>query len=157
MKTRIDINNVVGATGSSAMKSRLPRPRRNRREPMTRMAAKTARVARTLGLACALGAVACGGGGGGDDDDDDGTRPDAGADAGVQPAVLLAERVFSPEERLYYLSVLPDVPTAAVDRSAALELGSADIEVYGGRVYIRDRNANTMTRYRVSSELTLEE
>jgi hypothetical protein len=153
LKTRIDINNA------------------RRRAPMSiRLnTGRCRRLAVAAGLACALAlATGCGddkgGGDDGDDDtgqddgQDDGTDDDgAGDDGGEQPAVLVAERVFTPEGRSYYLSVLPDVPGEPVDRAQALELTSADIEVFNGLVYIRDRDANTMTRYRVSDDLALVE
>ena len=125
----------------------------------TRLARKPARLA-ALAAACALSLAGCGDNdGGGGDGDDDGTTDDGddGPDAGEQPAVLVAERVFTPEGRNYYVSVLPDVPGGTIDRAQALELSSADIEVFNDSVYIRDRDANTMTRYRVSADLELVE
>ena len=104
-----------------------------------------------------VAAAACGG-------DDGGTppAPDAGGggDGGgvgsnAPPAVLVAERVFTPDARLYYVSVLPDVLNAAIDRTKALELTSADIEIFNGKVFIRDRDKNTMTRYTVSADRKL--
>lgn len=112
---------------------------------------------RTLTVALMIGAAVTGCG----DDGSHNATPDApsgGSDSGsAPPAVLVAERVFSPNARSYFVSVLPDVPTAAIDRTKAIELTSADIEVFDGKVFIRDRVANTMTRYAVSSELELVE
>ncbi len=124
-----------------------------------------------LAVACALALAAtpgCGddAGGGGDTGQDDGDTgqddgdtgdDDGDDDGGEQPAVLVAERVFTPEGRSYYVSVLPEVPGATIDRAQALELSSADIEVFNDFVYIRDRDANTMTRYSVSDDLALVE
>lgn len=97
-------------------------------------------------------AAACG-----DDGNSSNPAPDAPTDASepTNSAVLVAERVFTPDARLYYVSVLPDVPTAAIDRTKALELTSADIEIYNKKVFIRDRDAATMTRYSVAADLTL--
>jgi hypothetical protein len=79
-------------------------------------------------------------------------NPDPDASTGGQ-AVLFVERVFSPQGlRSYFVSVLPDVPAEAIDRSKAMELTSADVEVYNDRVYIRDRDANKITRYRVGAD-----
>lgn len=101
-----------------------------------------------------LGVAACGG------DDGGGTTPPPAPDGGTPaagPAVLAAERVFAPDNtRSYFVSVLASAPTTtALDRTKALELTSADIEVFGGKVYIRDRVQNTMTRYSVSADLKL--
>jgi len=110
-------------------------------------------IARPLVLAAlVLAAAAC--------SDSDKAAADAPAGDGSQanvgpPAVLLAERVFTPSGRQYVLSVLPAVPSAAVDRTSSLVLDSADVELFGGRVFVRDRVANTMTRYEVSSDLRL--
>ena len=91
-----------------------------------------------------------------------GPTPDAGpgADAttpeATSPSILYVERVFTPtNDRFYYLSALPDVPTAPVDRTQAVEAHSADPEVFGNRVYVRDRDQNTMTRYRVTDDRAL--
>jgi hypothetical protein len=81
-------------------------------------------------------------------------NPDASVD--TTPAVLVAERVFtSPTTRQYILSVLADVPSGMVDRSGALVLDSADVELFGGKIYVRSRTANTMTRYTVTRGLEL--
>ncbi len=102
----------------------------------------------------AFGLAACG---------DDGNQigvdapPAIDAPPPTSPAVLVAERVFGTSGRTYFLSVHPDVPTGPIDRSKARELSSADIEIYNGAVYVRDRDANTMTRFRVSEDLKLVE
>jgi hypothetical protein len=115
---------------------------------------KTLLAVLVLGLS--LGVTGCS-----DDGKDPPVTPDGPpSDGGNEgpPAVLVAERVFGPQgQRLYYVSVHSDVPTAAVDRTKAIELTSADIEVFEGRVFIRDRNANTITRYKVTSDLKLEQ
>jgi len=110
---------------------------------------QTARRLVALGaVVLALGAAAC--------SSDDTSSSDTGELKG--PAVLLVERVFQPDNsRLYYVSVLPDVPTAAVDRRQAVEFPSADVELYNNRVFIRDRDANTITRYRISAARKLVE
>jgi hypothetical protein len=109
------------------------------------MAGHRAHAGAVCALASILGVAACA---------SDNIAPDAAPEPG--PALLLAERVFTPQgSRFYYVSVLPDVPTAAVDRSKALELTSADIELYGDAIYIRDRDANTIARYRVAADLAL--
>jgi hypothetical protein len=101
----------------------------------------------TLGLA--LGLAACGGGG-------DRPSPDAGDAEPTTPAVLYAERIFTPTgERFYYLAALPGVPTSPVDRTRELELSSGDPEVYNHRVFVRDRSKNTITRYKVNADLSL--
>lgn len=104
-------------------------------------------------IAQAGGVAACG-------DSANTPTPDAPPDSPIDappdpPAVLLAERVFTPAGRQYVLSVLPDVPSAGVDRSQALVLDSADVEQFNGKVYIRDRVANTMTRYKVTADRKL--
>ncbi|MGC4118264.1 MAG: hypothetical protein QM765_27675 [Myxococcales bacterium] len=85
--------------------------------------------------------------------------PDAGqpADAGATPAIVVAERVFTPDSRLYYLSVVSEVPTGKLDRSKAREFTSADLEVFDGAIFLRDRQANTMTRFSVGNDLSLVE
>lgn len=84
--------------------------------------------------------------------------PDAGP-TGTEPttpAVLYAERIFTPQnERFYYLAALPGVPTSPVDRTKELEFSSADPEVYNHRIYVRDRDKNTITRYKVNADLSL--
>jgi hypothetical protein len=75
--------------------------------------------------------------------------------APTTPAVLLAERVDSPDTRTIYVHLLPSVPTAPADRTRAYEFGSVYIFVYEGKVYIRDREAGTVTRYQVTDELEL--
>ena len=81
--------------------------------------------------------------------------PDAG-NAG-SPAYLVAERVFAPEGRSYYVSLVDAVPQGQLDRSLAYEFPSADVEIYERAVFIRDRVANTITRYAVTGDLKLEE
>lgn len=72
------------------------------------------------------------------------------------PAVLAVERTFGPEGRTYFLSVLPDAPTANLDHGNATEIsGSADVEVYEGAIYVRTREDSVITRYRVSNDLKL--
>jgi hypothetical protein len=87
---------------------------------------------------------------------------DAAADgsqtaAPSEPAIVLAERVFSPEGRMYYVSVLSEMPSGPVDRSQAREFMSADIELYAGKLYVRDRFSNTLTRFSVSEDRKLVE
>jgi hypothetical protein len=121
---------------------------------MTRSGSKTC-----VALALALGAAACGGGDhkAGPDAASPGSDGSAPIDAAAPgPAVLAVERVFTPTSRSYFLSVLPDVPTGTIDRSHALELVSADVEFYGGKIFIRDRVANTMTRYIVTADGALQ-
>ncbi|HVV86073.1 MAG TPA: hypothetical protein VHE35_23600 [Kofleriaceae bacterium] len=88
--------------------------------------------------------------------DNGGTTPPT-PDAGPQQqgAIVLAERVFQPMGRSYYVSVVSEMPTAPLDRTKALELTSADIEVFNGNVYIRDRNTNIISRYTVGDDLSL--
>lgn len=101
---------------------------------------------------CALAVLACAAAACGDGND---PNPPGDATPGT-PAVLLVERVFTPSGRQYVMSVLPDVPTAGVDRSTATVLDSADIELFEGKAYVRDRVANTMTRYEVTADSKLE-
>lgn len=99
-------------------------------------------------LVVALGLAACGGG--------DKPSPDAGDPEPTTPAVLYAERIFTPtNERFYYLAALPGVPSAPVDRTRELELSSADPEVYNKRIFVRDRSKNTITRYKASADRSL--
>ncbi|HTV22163.1 MAG TPA: hypothetical protein VMG12_25915 [Polyangiaceae bacterium] len=70
-------------------------------------------------------------------------------------AIVLIERVFSPEGRLYYASVVSEMPTGPLDRSQAREFTSADVELFDGKLFVRDRESNTMTRFSVSSERQL--
>jgi hypothetical protein len=72
------------------------------------------------------------------------------------PAVLFAERVQGPDKRTIYVHILPEVPTAAADRTKAYEFPNVDITVFEEKLYIRDRDANTMTRYRVTEDRKLE-
>ena len=114
----------------------------------------------TLGALAALGCALAACGSDAKTQPDAPTTPDAAPDPVIdaapdQPAVVLVERVFSPEGRRYAISVLPDVPTAAVDRTAALVLTSADPELFGGKLYVRDRDANTMTRYKIAADRKL--
>ncbi len=71
-------------------------------------------------------------------------------DAGSGP-IILAQRIFTPDGRLYYVSVLSQMPTAPIDLATATEFTSADVEIFMGKVFIRDRVANTMTRYSVGA------
>jgi len=98
----------------------------------------------------ALGAAACG-----DGSNNTGVDAPPPVDAAPGPAVLVAERVFGTTGRSYFVSVHAAVPTGPIDRSKAREFSSADIEIYNGAVYIRDRDANTMTRFHVSDDLQL--
>lgn len=108
-----------------------------------------------LMLGLSLGATGC--------SDDGNDPPPPPPDGGMEEeptnsAVLVAERVFTPQgQRFYYVGVHANVPTAAIDRSKSIEMTSADIEVYKNRIYIRDRDANTITRYRVTEALALEQ
>jgi hypothetical protein len=129
MKTKIDINSLEKETAMSSIESIVSNGW---------LARRVGALGAAAAVALALGAAAC----------NDTSDPDNSEG----PAVLLTERVFTPQgERFYYVSVLPDVPTAAVDRSQALELTSADVEIYNNRVFIRDRDANTITRYQVTA------
>lgn len=102
-------------------------------------------------LILALGLPACGG-----SDHKTPPTPDAGMTEPTNSAVLYAERIFSPDgSRLYYLTALPGVPTAPVDRTKEVEFSSADPEVYNHRIFVRDRNMNTITRYKVNADLSL--
>jgi hypothetical protein len=153
LKTKIDINNLKETTMSS-IETDSPAMRRHGSGGDGGVGVG-ARSGLGLALFAALGlsAAACGG--------ENKAVPDAGADVDAggdgPPAVLVAERVFTPDARFYYVSVLPDVPNAAIDRSKAIELTSADIEIYQQKVYIRDRFANTMTRYTVTADLKLQQ
>lgn len=84
----------------------------------------------------------------------DAAAPDGGSANG---AIVIVERVFGPSGRSYYVSLRREVPTAPLDRSMAREFSSADVEVFGGSIYIRSRTSNTMTRYSVSDTLELVE
>lgn len=101
-----------------------------------------------LTLVALGGAAACG-------DDHRDVVADAGQPEGTAPTVVVTERVFTATDRFYYLSALPTVPTAAIDRTKALEFHSADPEVFGNRIYVRDRENNTMTRYRVTDDFQI--
>lgn len=119
----------------------------NRRERRQRSRLANPFAACLLAL---VGFAACG--------DPSGSPADASVTSDANtPAVLVAERVFGTAGRSYFVSVQPGVPTAAVDRSKAREFSSADIEIYNGAVYIRDRDTNLMTRYRISDDLQLVE
>ncbi|MET0384851.1 MAG: DUF4374 domain-containing protein [Polyangiales bacterium] len=121
-----------------------------------------------LWMVLTLAAAACG------DDDELTTDPalesDAGPDAASpdaaspdastadqEPAYLVVERVFTQEGRFYYASVLPEMPTSPVDRDQAREFSSADIEVFAGKVFLRDRESNILKRFSVSPERKLVE
>lgn len=105
-----------------------------------------------LMLGLSLGATACSDDG---NDPPDPPDPDAGPVDEPASAILVVERAQTQTERLYYVSVYAEVPTGALSRSKAIEMTSADVEVYNKRIYIRDRQANTITRYRVTKELEL--
>jgi hypothetical protein len=66
------------------------------------------------------------------------------------PVVLLAERVENPDSRQIYVSLLPDLPAAPIDRSKAYEFGNVDLSTANGKIYVFDRTGVTMTRYRAS-------
>lgn len=86
---------------------------------------------------------------------DDPTDPGPGSGSGSS-AVVVFERVFSPSGRLYYASVLPEMPTSGtIDRGKAREFTSADVEAFDGALFIRDRTSNVMTRFSVSSDRQL--
>lgn len=105
-------------------------------------------------IACGALSAACGGA----------TTKTAG-NAAVDPnnagnqngPIILAERVTTDTagDTQVYLTALAGVPTASVDRSRSLELRSADLAVFSGSVYVRDRNASVVTRYNVGSDLQL--
>src|ERR1043165_3109899 len=122
----------------------LPSPLRSRSKGLRSIA-----IALVVLAWICLAAAGCG--------DGNAATPDAAADSSTDapPSVLLAERVFTPAGRQYVLSVLPEVPSAEVDRSQALVLDSADVEQFHGKVYVRDRVANTMTRYTVTADRKL--
>lgn len=116
----------------------------------------------TLGGALALGWAALLSAGCGNDEDavvDDGAAGAGAAGAGneVRPAILLVERVFAPNTRTYYVSVLDEMPSGPIDRSKAREFGSADIEAFDGAFYLRSREDNSMTRFTVNAENQLVE
>jgi hypothetical protein len=90
-------------------------------------------------------------------DKSSGTEAAAPRATGDNPAILFVERVYAPEQRLYYASVLSELPTTHVDRSKAREFGSADIDVYDGKLFVRDRETNTLTRFAVSEDNELVE
>jgi hypothetical protein len=50
---------------------------------------------------------------------------------------------------------VPSVPDGALDRTQAREFTSADVDVYNGFIYLRDRNTNVMTRFAVAEDLTV--
>jgi hypothetical protein len=81
----------------------------------------------------------------------------AGESGEAPPAILLVERVFAPNTRTYYVSVLSEMPTGPVDRSKAREFGSADIEAFDGAYYLRSREDNSMTRFTVNARNELVE
>jgi hypothetical protein len=76
-------------------------------------------------------------------------------DAAPPAPIIVAERVFMPNGRSYYVSVLTEMPTSPIDRTKAREFTSADIEIYDGKIYLRDRPSNLMTLFSVSSDLQL--
>jgi len=47
------------------------------------------------------------------------------------------------------------LPTESADRSAAYEFGSVYVYTYEGNVYVRDREAGTITRYRATDDFQL--
>jgi hypothetical protein len=108
----------------------------------------TARKACTVALAAlAALAAACG---------DDGATPPSPDGPPAQPgAIIVAERVFMPAGRSYYVSVVSEMPTAAHDRTRALELTTGAVETFDRTVFIRDRSRNVITRYGVGDDLAL--
>lgn len=71
------------------------------------------------------------------------------------PTVLLAERVDTPETRQIYVHLLPSLPTESADRSQAYEFGSVYVYTFEGMVYIRDREAGTISRFRATDDRQL--
>lgn len=122
------------------------------------MKASTARAMGALRvLFCLTALAACS-----DDDNSttaqpspDGGLSDSGSPSTASSAYLVVERVFAPEGRLYYASVLPSLPKGKIDRSKAREFSSADVETFDGKIFLRDRQSNTMTRFAVSDDLKL--
>ena len=97
---------------------------------------------------CSLVAVACG------------AEIKATARSGPTPddngAVLVAKHVANGMGGgSYYVSAVQSVPTGVFDSNTALELSSADLAVFNGQVYARDRSAQTITRYTVAADLSL--
>jgi hypothetical protein len=116
-------------------------------------------LARLVSIAL-IAVAAAGAGCSADDSHSENKRSPArsAADAGQNDsAIVVVERVFAPDKRLYYVSVLPEMPQGKIDRSQARELGSADIEVYDGKLFVRDRDDNTMTRFAISADNQLVE
>lgn len=118
--------------------------------PTTNLGARFRTASLLLSATLMFSAGACAGAG------SDNATPDSSTGVATS-AILVAERVFSPEGRSYYVSVVPEVPEGELDRSRAREFSSADIEVFDGSVFIRDRDSNTLTRYTVSEDLDLVE
>jgi hypothetical protein len=85
----------------------------------------------------------------------DGPSGESDAADADSPAIVIVERVFAPEGRFYYASVVAEMPTGPIDRASAREFTSADIEAYGGAFYLRDRESNKITRFTVSDDLEL--
>jgi hypothetical protein len=109
-------------------------------------------------LVCALAMMACGDGSG--DSTSITNDPPSGeveptVDENESPAVLYSELVDSPEGRSVYVQILPSLPTQPADRAQAYEFPNAYIWTHDGMVYIRDREAGTMTRYQVTDTLEL--
>lgn len=88
--------------------------------------------------------------------DDPDPRPDDPCAETAPSSVILIERVnLQGGGRTYYASVLDSVPGAAVDRTKALQLESGDADIFNERLYVRNRAANTITRYCVAADRTL--
>jgi hypothetical protein len=113
---------------------------------------------RSSGAEGTAGQPTAGAGSGGSANDGASAGAEAEAsDPAPASAIIIAERVLSPEGRLYYLSAVAEVPSGPLDRSRALELSSADVEVFQGAVFVRDRQSNRMSRFSVSDALELVE
>lgn len=95
------------------------------------------------------GIAACGGG-------DDGGSDDPGGDAAA--FYPTSSVVFSDEGESTYVQMLTSLDAQTIDPGASIEFpGWADVWVHGGKVFLADGEAPTVTRYGVTAEGTLAE
>jgi hypothetical protein len=95
-----------------------------------------------------LGLVACG---------SDGSDETGAAAGGEGPVLAVFTRLTNPEGRNFYLHLMRETPRGGtLDYTKAFEFGEAYASIHGGFVYISDREAMTITKHAVTSDLKIE-
>jgi hypothetical protein len=79
-----------------------------------------------------------------------------GAPAALGPAYAVMQTVDSPEGRLNYLYVVPDLDIGQLDPSRAREFGgSTRILAFGGQIFVADAETLVIGRFDVDADLNL--